>query len=212
MSKRNEVGYNDPKGIIINKPAIGGLFAAGTTVPADATTGYAPGCIFLDTDASAGAQLWINQGTAASCLFRRLDAGYAGRLVASGASLTITQALHDGKTIVLAAAAAITLPAFTGSGARYRFVQGATATAVTITATGAYLYGSLVVNTDSAFQAGTLFTSGAAVSAGSTTITFDGSTKGGNIGDWIEIEDIATNKGAVKGVLNASGTEATPYS
>lgn len=213
MSEQWRQGFNDPKGMTHKNLNGEAFLGSGTTVPADASTGWARGAIFWDTDASAGAQLWTNQGTASSSLFRRFDGGYAGRLVASGAALTITQALHDGKTIVLAAAAAITLPAMTGSGARYRFVCGATATAVTITATGAHLYGTVLVNTDGAFAAGTLFTLGAGVSTtGNTIITMDGSTRGGNIGDWIEIEDIATSKGAVRGMLNGSGTEFTPYS
>lgn len=72
MSKRFEVGFVDPKGIIINKPGVGGLFAVGTTVPGNGTTGYAPGCIFLDTDAAAGSQFWINEGSVTSCTFRQI--------------------------------------------------------------------------------------------------------------------------------------------
>jgi len=41
----------------------------GTTVPTDATAGYAPGCIFIKTDGGAGTTLYINEGTAASCDF-----------------------------------------------------------------------------------------------------------------------------------------------
>jgi hypothetical protein len=45
------------------------MYAWGTGVPADATVGYSPGCLFIDEDASAGAQLYINEGTNASCDF-----------------------------------------------------------------------------------------------------------------------------------------------
>lgn len=39
----------------------------GTTVPTDGDTGYAPGCIFQKTSATAG--VYINIGNAASCNF-----------------------------------------------------------------------------------------------------------------------------------------------
>jgi len=45
------------------------LFAWGTTVPSDATAGYAVGCLFLHTDGAAGSALYCNEGTAASCDF-----------------------------------------------------------------------------------------------------------------------------------------------
>ncbi len=49
------------------------LQAYGTTVPADASSGYAPGCLFLDTDASAGSQWFINEGTLASSDFNAVS-------------------------------------------------------------------------------------------------------------------------------------------
>lgn len=193
-----------------------GIINEGTGAPTNSVQGYEHGALWFQRDGTTAADaLWVNLGTESSSSWAivPMNSSITNRLVASGASLTVSAAVHDQKIIVLAAAAAITLPAFTGSGAVYTFICGATATAVTITATGAYLFGKLWMNTDAAFQAGTLFTVGAAVStAGSTTITLDGSTKGGNIGDMIQIVDIASNKGAVRGDLNASGTEATPFS
>lgn len=136
-------------------------------------------------------------------------------IAAGGANLTVTLAAHDGKTILLdqATGTAVTLPAMTGSGARYRFVctVATSGGSQVITATAAHLFGTLTLNDDTGV--GTLFTERAATSAGgSTTITLDGSTKGGRKGDWLEIEDVATSIGIVRGHLNASGTEATPFS
>ena len=136
-------------------------------------------------------------------------------VAAGGANLTVTQALHDGKTILLdqATGTAVTLPAMTGSGARYRFVCSVATSggSQVITATGAHLFGGVAQNTDTA--AGTLFTANIAANAsGSTTITLNGGTTGGRKGDWIEIEDVATSIGMVRGILNGSGTEATPFS
>lgn len=50
----------------------GWLFAWGIAVPS-AVAGYAPGCLFIDTDASAGSTVWVNEGTKTSCTFVRVD-------------------------------------------------------------------------------------------------------------------------------------------
>jgi hypothetical protein len=49
--------------------------------------------------------------------------------------------------------------------------------------------------------------------AASDTITLNGTTSGGvSIGDYLILTDIATNQYTVSGMLNASGTEVTPFS
>lgn len=65
------------------------LRAKGTTVPTDADAGYAKGCIFVDTDASAGSVFYVNEGTSASCDFN-VTAGTVGDItsVTAGAGLT----------------------------------------------------------------------------------------------------------------------------
>ena len=127
-------------------------------------------------------------------------------IVAGGATLAVTAALHDGATITMPAAFAATLPAATGSGAKYRFVQTVAATAVTITATGAHMFGvAWLLSDNSAAVLGY-------VAAGSTVVTFDGSTKGGLKGAIVEIEDVATNILIVRVMSAATGTEATPFS
>lgn len=46
------------------------LWATGTTKPSDTTTGYAKGCLFIDTDVATGTGgLYCNQGTKTSCDF-----------------------------------------------------------------------------------------------------------------------------------------------
>ena len=100
MSRKTDVGqYADPQGTILQKAGVGILFAAGTTVPTDAAAGYAPGCIFQDTDASADAVLFVNQGTATSCNFDAL-VPVAGTVSA----LTITTLTNTTQTRSAAAA------------------------------------------------------------------------------------------------------------
>lgn len=46
------------------------LLATGTAVPANGTTKYAKGCLFIDTDVATGTTgLYCNKGTSASAAF-----------------------------------------------------------------------------------------------------------------------------------------------
>ena len=50
-------------GKAFNVKGIGYLFAWGVTMPADSSTGYAPGCLFIHTDGTDGSALYVNEGT-----------------------------------------------------------------------------------------------------------------------------------------------------
>lgn len=55
-------------------PGTAGCFIAyGTTVPSDATTGYAAGAIFIHTDGSGQTAIYVNRGSATSCDFNALQ-------------------------------------------------------------------------------------------------------------------------------------------
>ena len=160
MSRRWSQGYTDSKGTIVEKPGVGILFASGTTVPTDATTGFAPGCIFIDTDAAANSTVYINEGTATSCAFKVLPAtvlATLGSLTATAAEInqwcdesvkteTVTTtnviaATESGKTFFLSAAGGFvsTLPA-PAAGLFFRFIV------ITAPASGSYT----IVTTSSA--------------------------------------------------------------
>ena len=136
------------------------------------------------------------------------------RLIAAGATLTLTVAAHDGKTILLdtAAGSIVTLPASSGSGARFYFKISVTAT------TNSHII--KVANATDIIQ-GVVFALGddaAALSgweAGATddTITFNRTTTGtAKIGHFVELEDIVSGKWAVHGLIAQSGAEASPFS
>lgn len=60
-------------GVTVNLKDANGdiLHAQGTTVPTDETTGYAKGCLFIDTDVATGTSgLYVNVGTNTSCVFK----------------------------------------------------------------------------------------------------------------------------------------------
>ena len=134
-------------------------------------------------------------------------------LVATG---SITAATHAGKILLMVevggnAAATFTLPAATGSGAEYRFIVSVVNTSnyvINVANANDTIDGSVTLHQDSAATVASFNTA-----AASDTITLDGTTTGGvSIGDEITLVDMATNQYMVKGILTASGTEATPFS
>ena len=133
-------------------------------------------------------------------------------LVATG---DITAAAHSGRKLYMGevggnAAATFTLPAATGSGATYHFIVSVVNTSnYVIQVTGDdTIDGSVILHQDSANTVVSFNTA-----ATSDTITLNDTTKGGvSIGDELTLIDAAADQYIVKGVLTASGTEATPFS
>lgn len=137
--------------------------------------------------------------------------------VALTATAAITALLHSNRPLVITgtAAAAYTLPAATGSGDKYEFIMGQVntngTTIVTDTPASVSMYGSInSLDVDAASQAA-YFT----VTAGGTdTITLNGTTTGGQIGDMVTLVDIAADKWAVWGQFRvpAGSNPASPFS
>lgn len=141
-------------------------------------------------------------------------ADVSGRIINGTASgtLTITEATHDGKLVLLNRAGGFhtVLPAATGSGAKLQFIvatTGTVAAAYTIAAAGNdTMFGNAVFVTDNSgtvvgFKAG-----------GGTLITLNGSTTAGIKGDSIELFDIAADTWWVNVRAAGTGAEATPFS
>lgn len=144
-------------------------------------------------------------------------ADLSARVVGLAVSTAITEAAHEGRTILMTGAGAartFTLPAATGAGGRYRFVVGEVNTSGYIikSVAGADLMEGIILGastTDSATDAVNSWLSGAT----DDTITLDGTTTGGAaVGDWIELEDLSATGWYVRGFITQSGTEATPFS
>lgn len=74
MSRPLAPHYADALGKIIELPGVGVVLAVGTAVPADGTIGYMKGGLFIDRDASEGAQVFVNVGTSTSCDFDLMTA------------------------------------------------------------------------------------------------------------------------------------------
>lgn len=133
--------------------------------------------------------------------------GAINNVVDASAEIKISD---NGKVITLnrAAGVAVQLPAAKGTGAAYHFVVGTTVTSNSITITT----GSGDAYQGSAIQQGA---SNAvkvySPTAGNNQITLDGTTKGGKVGDIIDVVDIADGVYLVEVVEQASGTVASPF-
>lgn len=139
----------------------------------------------------------------------------SARLVSVTATpLSITEALHDKKLVVLnkADGVVVTLPAATGTGAVYEFIVGTSASGgsyvIKVADATDIMDGMVRTADDTATPVPGVWVT----AADSDTITLNGSTQGGLIGDTIRLVDIATNQWVVHGTLKQSGTEATPFS
>lgn len=131
----------------------------------------------------------------------------------TAATLSIQRNLHDRKTISVnrLAGSTLTLPASTGSGARFRIVVNTALTSgnlilqvanATDVMQGFVMQMSDDPATAKAFQA----------AATSDTITLNRTTTGvASKGEWIEVEDIAAGFWQVNGMTSATGTEASPF-
>lgn len=136
-----------------------------------------------------------------------------GVVNATASTLTVTKELHANKLVTLnrAAGIAVTLPTPTASGVTYRFLIGTTVTSNTTTIkvpsaaetmTGLALVAQDAADTVVGFE-----------TAGTTdTITFNGTTTGGILGDMVELTDVSTTLYYVRITGSATGTEATPFS
>jgi len=62
--------------------AKGLVYARGAAVPADASTGYAKGCLFIQTDGGTGTTVYTNEGTVASSDFNALNGAALGSYLA----------------------------------------------------------------------------------------------------------------------------------
>jgi hypothetical protein len=140
---------------------------------------------------------------------------------AAGATIALTASANGGQTVKLdtAAGSVVTLPPATGSGARFKFLVTLLATSashkIQVANAQDFMVGLILgARTDSGNAVlGFAAANSGTVATNSDTITLNRTTTGSvNIGEWIEVEDVAANTWAVSGVLSATGAAfATPF-
>lgn len=166
--------------------------------------------------ADGGLKLGSGAGTAVLATADELNRAtdVSTRIVSTtAATLAITLAAHDSKIVVLASThtQTLTLPAATGTGARFRFVVSTTGTdgskVIKVANTADVMTGVTASHSTATNEVSSFLTS-----ATSDTITLNNTTTGGITGTAVEVIDIATGVFAVKVDAAASGTIATAFS
>ncbi len=133
--------------------------------------------------------------------------------IAVTASTTLSRDVHAGTTVVVNAAAGLTLtlPASTGKGDEYEIVIGTTVTSnsiITKVANATDVMTGVAMNAADGGDTAVAFETAST----SDTITMNGTTTGGIKGDRIRLKDIASGLWSVTVIGSASGSEATPFS
>lgn len=130
--------------------------------------------------------------------------------VVLAANTTTTPAGNAGRVNILSAAGGfnVAMPQAKGTGNTYDFFVGTTITTsnYTITANGIDLINGAALQVSGASTA--CFFTGAS----NTTCTFNGTTKGGILGDQITWTDVSTGVWQIKVVTKVTGVAATPFS
>lgn len=187
---------------------------ATTSLPTSSQLDWS-GNALLVTDVVATGSAFIGgvEQTATATEVNR-TADVSGRLVAAGATLTVTEAAHEGKIICLdtAAGSIVTLPAASGSGAVYRFLVTVTATSnshIVKVANATDEFRGFVIADASEATAPNIWWA----ADNDDTITLNRTTTGTAAqGQYIEIVDALSGHFMVRGFVEQSGTEATPFS
>jgi hypothetical protein len=139
------------------------------------------------------------------------------RIVTLTADITLNEAAHDGKILLLGevggdASLTVTLPPATGSGAVYHFIVSVVNTSdyvIQVTTTDTIDGAVWTISISDTPDLGQPWPTAAT----SDTITLNATTTGGvAIGDELILRDIATAQWVVIGHTTTSGTEATPFS
>jgi hypothetical protein len=136
---------------------------------------------------------------------------------ATDATLAVTAHAHEGKIITLNRAAGVTatLPAATGSGHKYTFIIGTTATSnanvIEVANSTDVMDGSLNIQADTDVDGTTKVWM---AEVGDDTMTFAGAaTTGGIVGGRIECIDYASGFWTCTAyTISGGGSEATPFS
>lgn len=137
--------------------------------------------------------------------------------VAVGTGLTVINDYAQ-KVILLSSATGgtATLPAATGSGVKYYFLQTAAAPSaphvIKVASATDFFIGS-IETVDAAAVTGYYAVNSATVATNSDTITLSATTSGGlSAGSWIEVQDVLAATWSIRGITASSGTAVTPFS
>lgn len=151
-------------------------------------------------------------GLAATATIAQVVSGSGAVVNTTASLLALTQVLHGNRVVTIASATpiAVTLPAATGTGTKYRLVVTVAATATQHT---------IKIGTTLEVFQGIVFSNSTTTSCISfkatttdNTLTLNGSTTGGLAGDEYELTDVKTGVWQLCGRAGPTGAAATPLS
>lgn len=128
-------------------------------------------------------------------------------------TLAVNRNVHDNRPLLLnvSGGTTVTLPAATGTGAKFKFIvaTASNANVISATASGAFVGGYVQDDSGDSAVAGSSF-----MGAASGNNTYSPTTAGGGglAGDWIEFIDIATNVWLVFGANNGVADSSNRFS
>lgn len=133
----------------------------------------------------------------------------------TGSSVTLDAATHGNRTVTLSRAAgvAVTLPAATGTGNKYKLIYATALTSASsvISPNGSdTLFGGVFINDTGASAAATVDFYPTAAGNNTTTLAF--SAGAGKKGDTLTFEDFATNCWQISGVITGELDPTNPFS
>jgi hypothetical protein len=218
IGSNNKLQFRDT-GIFIHSTADGKLLISSDGAGTDAITFTGKTTHTNDTVFSGD----ITKDVALTATFAELNRScdLTGRVVTIVETGAITVADHSDKICMLGevggnALVTLTLPEATGSGAKFKVIVSVLNTSsyvlVVADTTNANFIGN-VINQD-ADLVGTIAAIIYLAGANADTITLNGTSTGGQKGDFIELVDVATDVWAVNGVVScpAGSNTATPFS
>lgn len=138
--------------------------------------------------------------------------GPSNRVVTLATSTTLTRDSHAGKLIRLSLAAgpAIVMPAAEGTGDTYEFTIGTSLSGtctIKVASTSDTLRGHVQVDASLGSNAPVSFTAGTTAD----TVSLNGTTTGGKLGDYFKFVDEKSGVWHVEGFIRATGVSATPF-
>lgn len=131
-------------------------------------------------------------------------------------SVTASKALHANRVVCMnnAAGLTVTLPLAKGTGSVYKFFVGTSVTSnnyiIKVGASSDIMSGRAYICQDGGNSI--IATETATGGSASDTITLNGTTTGGLVGDMVELVDVGVGVWYVAVHMTATGTEATPFS
>lgn len=187
--------------------------------PVKSTGGFEIGAVGTNTTIIDSSGNLYQAGTVINSTAAEIDRvadKSASVVAANDSTLTATLVAHGDRVVIFGktTGTTVTLPAATGTGAKFTFIVSIASTSnanIIKVANATDIMAGIALGADTDAAGATGYTWPTA--SDTDTITMNGTATGGRVGDRVEITDFASGKFQVAAFLSQSGaSEATPFS